>query len=343
MPPKLVFKRISQAGVTGGGAGNSGGVQKPSSPKKSPTRSSNRLAGLPPDAVAPPANGPTYTLRDEFKETPEGVQIAQKWVYKDDVRSELFACYNNYKAEHFYPGQIIRATMSNYQTNTKVSLDDRNIATHTDGPVYSTTSPLSRRTYANCILHPQMVVMWKTNIGLLCLPIVSQASESSYKDGSHMWHEYVSAKAVDKEEWTAKTKWHGPSLRFVILEGHHRKPYLRDQEVYVNVAQPCYIGRQEEMDLNIGYLTGDSYARLMAAFDFRQHQQKVAAFGEYSNEKYTPANPMVVWPGDPKTAGGWQQERAAEQEKRMARFYPRLDEGLDATKLVKKFELAGKK
>ncbi|THY81516.1 hypothetical protein D6C92_10343 [Aureobasidium pullulans] len=329
MPPKLVFKRISQAGVTGGGAGNSGGVQKPSSPKESPTRSSNRLAGLPPDAVAPPANGPTYTLRDEFKETPEGVQIAQKWVYKDDVRSELFACYNNYKAEHFYPGQIIRATMSSYQTNTKVSLDDRNIATHTDGPVYSKKRP--------------MVVMWKTNIGLLCLPIVSQASESSYKDGSHMWDEYVSAKAVDKEEWTAKTKWHGPSVRFVILEGHHRKPYLRDQEVYVNVAQPCYIGRQEEMDLNIGYLTGDSYARLMAAFDFRQHQQKVAAFGEYSNEKYTPANPMVVWPGDPKTAGGLRQERAAEQEKRMARFYPRLDEGLDATKLVKKFELAGTK
>ncbi|THX48512.1 hypothetical protein D6D08_10052 [Aureobasidium pullulans] len=107
--------------------------------------------------------------------------------------------------------------MSNYQTNTKVSLDDRNIATHTDGPVYSKKRP--------------MVVMWKTNIGLLCLPIVSQASESSYKDGSHMWDEYVSAKAVDKEEWTAKTKWHGPSVRFVILEGHHRKPYLRDQEV----------------------------------------------------------------------------------------------------------------
>ncbi|THX68385.1 hypothetical protein D6D05_09436 [Aureobasidium pullulans] len=329
MPPKLVFKRISQAGVNGGGAGNSGGVQKLSSPKKSPTRSSNRLAGVPPDAVAPPATGPKYTLRDEFKETPEGAQIAQKWVYKDGVRSELFACYNNYKAEHFYPGQIIRATMSNYQTNTKVSLDDRNIATHTDGPVYSKKRP--------------MVVMWKTNIGLLCLPIVSQASESSYKDGSHMWHEYVSAKAIDKEEWTAKTKWHGPSLRFVILEGHHRKPYLRDQEVYVNVAQPCYIGRQEEMDLNIGHLTGDSYARLMAAFDYRQHQQKVAAFGEYNNEKYAPADPMVVWPGDPKTAGGLQQERAAEQEKRMARFYPRLDEGLDATKLVKKFELAGKK
>ncbi|THZ83656.1 hypothetical protein D6C84_04766 [Aureobasidium pullulans] len=329
MPPKLVFKRISQAGVNGGGAGNSGGVQKPSSPKKSPTRSSNRLAGLPPDALVPPATGPTYTLRDEVKETPEGVQIAQKWVYKDGVRSELFAYYNNYKAEHFYPGQIIRATMSNYQTNTKVSLDDRNIATHTDGPVYSKKRP--------------MVVMWKTNIGLLCLPIVSQASESSYKDGSHMWDEYVSAKAVDKEEWTTKTKWHGPSVRFVILEGHHRKTYLRDQEVYVNVAQPCYIGRQEEMDLNIGYLTGDSYARLMAAFDLRQHQQKVAAFGEYSNEKYTPANPMVVWPGDPKTAGGLQQERAAEQEKRMARFYPRLDEGLDATKLVRKFELAGTK
>ncbi|THY42935.1 hypothetical protein D6C98_08740 [Aureobasidium pullulans] len=241
MPPKLVFKRTSQAGANGGGAGNSGGVRKPSSPKKSPTRSSNRLAGLPPDAVAPPATGPTYTLRDEFKETPEG------------------------------------------------------------------------------------------------------ASESSYKDGSHMWHEYVSAKAVDKEEWTAKTKWHGPSIRFVILEGHHRKTYLRDQEVYVNVAQPCYIGRQEEMNLNIGYLTGDSYARLMAAFDYRQHQQKVAAFKEYSNEEYTPANPMVAWPGDPKTAGGLQQERAAEKEKRMAPFYPRLDEGLDATKLVKKFELAGTK
>ncbi|THY19807.1 hypothetical protein D6D01_06987, partial [Aureobasidium pullulans] len=202
---------------------------------------------------------------------------------------------------------------------TQTSLDDRNIASNTDGPVYNGSDVEDEHR----TLMPAA--------GFPGFRVELQRGQSSV------------GRAVDKEEWTAKTKWHGPSVRFVILEGHHRETYLRDQEVYVNVAQPRYIGRQEEMDLNIGHLTGDSYARLMTAFDFRQHQKRLAAFREYSNEKYTPANPMVVWPGDPKTAGGLQQERTAEQEKRMARFYPRLDEGLDATNLVRKFELPGTK
>ncbi|KAG9835931.1 hypothetical protein KCU98_g4632, partial [Aureobasidium melanogenum] len=281
----------------------------------SATRHSLRLEGKPPEIDPSPAktkheNENFLLVMDFSKKTREGASI-QKRFRKDKKTGhrELVACRADRGPEHFYPGVIIRATESHYQTNLKDSvneLDDKirkdlDIMVHRDGPIFA-----KKRS---------MVVLWKTLMGLVCVPMESH-SVGDMVDKSKRWNELVSATKVGDESWPGKTPWAGEPLIFEAYEIAGGQPL--HEKCFINLATPIHISVHEEIHVKIGRLAGDQYCRLINAFLFRQHKLLETAFVEYGEEHglenllkawQSQKSGDMLWPAE--TQEGWKQMDAS--------------------------------
>ncbi|KAG9663218.1 hypothetical protein KCU95_g1010, partial [Aureobasidium melanogenum] len=287
----------------------------PASTESSATRHSLRLEGKPPEINPSPAkakyeNENFLLVMDYSDKTREGAPI-QKRFRKDKETGyrELVAYRADRGPGHFYPGMIMRATESHYHTNLKNSVDqlddiirkDLDIMVHKDGPIFAKKRP--------------MVVLWKTLMGLLCVPMESH-SVGDMVDKSKRWNELVSATKVGDESWPGETPWAGKPLIFEAYEIAGGQPL--HEKCFINLATPIHISVHEEIHVKMGRLAGDQYCRLINAFLFRQHKLLETAFAEYGEEHglenllkawQSQKSGDMLWPAE--TQEEWKQMEAS--------------------------------
>jgi hypothetical protein len=162
--PLTSWAAVAKSGLT------AGGVKKSPLPSpKSPSRSSLRQKKKEPTSGPLPGTWEGfssttkplgYKKEQVSSKTPEGVACRKLFrIHTATNHKELWGYHTERKAEHFYPGQIIRAMDVMSQTWFNAPLDDEHTASHKDGPIYAKRRP--------------MVVLWKTKRELLFLPIRS--------------------------------------------------------------------------------------------------------------------------------------------------------------------------
>ncbi|KAH0288050.1 hypothetical protein M436DRAFT_45840 [Aureobasidium namibiae CBS 147.97] len=279
MPPTLSDKKIrkdaSYAGAVKGGV-ITGGIKKPSPSPKSPTRSSLRQKSK------EPAGGPlpdteweafgsskksTYFSKEQSDEkTAECVACHKLWKRNHDTgERKLWGYCAERKAEHFYPGLIIRAMDSMPQTWHNAPIDDPDTASHNEGPVYAKKRP--------------MVVLWASQRDIFCLPIRSLSnSVANFSKDPTRWQEFISATTVDDTDWKGKTPWAGPPLTFLATEKKHTGLH---KQCFIQLTRPIVVQMQSEMQMNMGRLSGSDYCRLIQAYSYSQNLHKQKAFEEY--------------------------------------------------------------
>lgn len=251
--------------------------KSPASPKKSPTRASKRLRGEEPeddsplpdsdDAVGFVEEDPLDFKKEEVQgRTPEGVVTHKLFkVHAKAAIRRLWGKYAERGPEHFFPGQIIRATDATPQTFAQIPLDDPYTAVHKEGPIYAKNRP--------------MVVLWKTERELLCLPIRSlKHSKKNMSDKPERWQEFFSITTPDDKHWKGDTPWAGRPLIFTAIDDKSEKLGPR---TYVELARPVSVQMQSELCPNLGRLSGGDYCRLMQAYAYAQALYKEKAFEEY--------------------------------------------------------------
>ncbi|KAI5211376.1 hypothetical protein E4T38_01417 [Aureobasidium subglaciale] len=282
------------------GKGTYAGVTKPPSPRRS-ARSAQAKIGpkkvMPGDnhEARPKASRTSDYSHDKYslsgllpRKTPEGFNRDLRFLYdhskdaNDPRRSKLVAYRADREPKHFFPGQLIQAAHSTASTvffgGTKI-VQLNFVEPHVEAPVHSKRRP--------------MVVLWKTQAGLVCLPILSLKSRPWGADSEH-WKEYVSITSDDDYAWVGSyAKWAGrPLLAEYNPEPKAAAPLTG--RLWINITNPITIGYLEEIDSQMGALQGDSYDRLMCALDHTERQLKEAAYVEW-NEHYEPGN-TEVWP-----------------------------------------------
>ncbi|KAK6000654.1 hypothetical protein QM012_003379 [Aureobasidium pullulans] len=292
----------------------------------SETRHSLRLEGKPPEIN--PFSGKIKYENRNFQitrgcdKTREGAQVHKRF-RKDEKTGhhELIAYRAGRGPEHFYPGMIIRATGANYQTNLKVSVDERDdrirkdldIMVHKDGPIFSKKRP--------------MIVLWKTLMGLLCLPMTSHSSVDMIED-SKRWEQLVSATKVGDESWPGKTPWAGKPLIFETYEIAGGQPL--HEKCFVNLATPVHVSVHEEINVKMGRLSGDQYCRLLNAFIFRQKKLLQAAFGEYGQDQGV-THLLKAWESRKSGDMLWPAEMSAEWKQMEDSMSAKLPKTIDST------------
>ncbi|KAH0012186.1 hypothetical protein KCU78_g9793, partial [Aureobasidium melanogenum] len=298
--------------------------KKPASSPKKPapastglspaTRHSLRLEGKPPEIDPSPdktkyENENFLMVMDYSTKTREGAPVQRRFrKEKETGYRELVAYRADRGPGHFYPGMIIRATESHYHTSLKDHVDrlddiyrkDLDIMVHKDGPIFAKKRP--------------MVVLWKTLMGLTCVPMESH-SAGDMVDESKRWHELVSATKVGDESWPGKTSWAGQPLIFEAYEIPGGQPL--HGKCFINLATPVHISVHEEIHVKMGRLAGDQYCRLINTFMFRQHKLLESAFAEYGEEHglqplleawQSQMSEDVLWPAE--TSEEWKQMEA---------------------------------
>ena len=304
MPPKtptktpkpidhLITKPLSWAGVV---------KKSPISPKKSPTRASKRLRGEGPEDDTYDTSGPENPW--DFKRevisghTTEGVACHKLFkVHTKTNVMKLWGYYANRKAEHFYPGQIIRGTDATPQTFIQIQLDDRYTAPHKEGPIHSKKRP--------------MVVLWNTQHELFCLPIRSlKNSKENMGKKSERWQEFFSITTVDDKTWKGDTPWAGRPLIFEATDGKSEKLSPR---TYVELTRPVSVHMRSELSTNLGRLSGGDFCRLMQAYAYSQTLHKEKAFEEYGQVAKLPDG--MAWYEGTESAM-WKQRELKMDKKR---------------------------
>lgn len=288
----------------------------------SATRHSLRLEGKPPEISPLPAKvkyeNNNFQIVTGWDTTREGACI-QKRLRRDKQTGhrKLVAYCADRGPEHFYPGMIIRATKANSQTSLRLTVDelddkvrkDLDIMVHRDGPVFSKKRP--------------MVVLFKTVMGLVCVPMGSRSTVDIIEDSTRT-NELVSATKVGDESWPGKTPWAGKPLIFEAYEVPGGQPL--HEKCFINIATPLFIANTEEIHIKIGRLNGDQYCRLLNAFMFRQRKLLEAAFGEYG-EEHGLEKLLEVWQSQKSSNMLWPAEISEEwrqMEVRMSGKSPQI-------------------
>ncbi|KAG9596782.1 hypothetical protein KCU77_g4962, partial [Aureobasidium melanogenum] len=293
----------------------------------SATRHSLRLEGKPPEINPSPAktkyeNENFLLVMDYFDKTREGAPI-QKRFRKDKETGyrELIAYRADRDPQHFYPGMIIRAAESHYHTNLKDHVDqlddtyrkDLDIMVHKDGPIFAKKRP--------------MVVLWKTLMGLMCVPMESH-SVGDMIDESKRWNELVSATKVGDESWPGKTSWAGKPLIFEAYEIDGGQPL--HGKCFINLATPIHVSVHEEIHVKMGRFAGHQYCRLINAFMFRQHKLLESAFAEYG-EEHGLENFLEAWQSQMSENMLWPAETSEEWKQMEARMSTKSPKVIDKT------------
>jgi hypothetical protein len=309
---KLVDKKIRKDGTYA--AAVSGGVIKgsikktslPSSASKSPTspsRSSRRLQKEDPEAE------PLHTWEafgskpaDFIKNlttgtTTEGVVSHLLWKINNITSdSKLWGFSAERKAEHFYPGQIIRAMDAIPQTYYDAPLNDPFTASHKEGPVFAKMRP--------------MVVLWKTNREILCLPFRSLSKSSlNFDKEPERWQGFISSTTADDKDWKGMTPWAGPPLIRIATKISDVVPHKRS---YIQLTRPISLQMQSNIQLTCGRLSGEDYCRMVEAYMYSQTQYKQEAFAEYGEAANLPDG-TKWWEGE--KPGLWQSRELRMKKK----------------------------
>ena len=279
MSPKLVDKNIrkdaSYSGAVKGGV-ITGGIKKSSPSPKSSPRSSSRQKGKEPESGPLPGTeweafgsskkSAKFRKEQSHEKTAEGVDCHKLWKRDHDTGLRtLWGYYAERKAEHFYPGQIIRAMDPLPQTWYNAPIDDPDTASHHEGPVYAKKRP--------------MVVLWTTQREILCLPIRSLSNISEeFKTDPTRWQEFISVTTVEDKDWKGETPWAGPPLTFEATEG---KLIGLHKQCFIQLTRPISVQMQAEMQMNLGRLSGGDYCRLIQAYSYSENLHKQKAFEEY--------------------------------------------------------------
>jgi hypothetical protein len=276
--PKLVNTKLTTY-PTYAGIAKSGVEKSPPTSPKSPTRSSLRQQKKEPESGPLPGTWEGFsssTKPSDFakekvpSETPEGVPCYKLFkIHKETGHQKLWGYYSERKAEHFYPGQLVRAMDCIPQTWFNAPLNDENTAPHYNGPVYAKRRP--------------MVILWKTQREIVCLPIRSLLNSiDNFGKDPQRWQEFISVTTLDDDKWTGNTPWTGPPLTFAAeLKDLHPR-------CYIQLTKPISIQMQSEMELGLGRLTGSSYCRLVEAYSYSQALHKEKAFEEYGQRSNLP-------------------------------------------------------
>jgi hypothetical protein len=172
---------------------------------------------------------PSDFVKDKISsKTPEGVPCHKVFkIHEETGRRKLWGYYSERKAEHFCPGQIVRAMDCIPQTWFNAPFDDEDRAPHSDGPVYA-----KRRS---------MVILWKTQREILCLPIrsLSKSIENFGKDPQR-WQEFISVTTLDDKAWADSTPWAGPPLTFAAeINGLYPQRYIQLLSKSIHDYYPC--------------------------------------------------------------------------------------------------------
>jgi hypothetical protein len=276
------------------------------SPTKSPTRSSRRLQKEEPEA------GPLHDTWEAFGSkpadfiksqstdtTPEGVISHLLWKINNTTsESKLWGFAAERRAEHFYPGQIIRAMDAIPQTFYDASINDPFTASHKEGPVFAKMRP--------------MVVLWKTNREILCLPFRSLSNSSlNFDKEPKRWYEFISLTTGDDKDWKGMTPWAGRPLTCIATKTSDVIPHKRS---YIQLTKPISLQMQSNVQMTCGRLSGDDYCRLAEAYMYSQTQYKQEAFAEYGEAANLPDG-TKWWEGEKQ--GLWQS-----RELRMKKKHP---------------------
>ncbi|KAG9699923.1 hypothetical protein KCU95_g2204, partial [Aureobasidium melanogenum] len=293
----------------------------------SATRHSLRLEGKPPEID--PSSAKTKFENENFvlvvgtkDKTREGAPIKKRFRRKKETGDDELVAYRADRGlEHFYPGMIIRATASNYQTSFRDTVDELDdivrknldVMVHKDGPIFAKKRP--------------MVVLWKTLMGLVCAPMNSLSAVGMF-DESKRWDELISATTAGDEAWPGKTPWAGRPLIFEAYEIGKGQPL--HGKCFINLANLIHISFHEELHVKMGRLAGDQYCRLMNAFMFRQHKFLESAFAEYG-EGNGLENLLEAWQSQKPGNMLW-SDKAPEDWKQMeARMSKKLPKIIDNT------------
>jgi hypothetical protein len=212
--------------------------------------------------------------------------------------SKLWGFAAERKAEHFYPGQIIRAMDATPQTFYNAPIDEPFTAVHKEGPVFAKMRP--------------MVILWKTNLEILCLPLRSLSNGSlSFEKNPKRWFEFISVTTAVDKEWEGKTPWAGPPLTRIATK---LSDVIPDKRCYIHLTRPISLQMQSDMQMNCGRLSGEDYCRLVEAYMYSQTQYKQEAFAEYGEAANLPDG-TSWWEGE--KPGLWKS-----RELRMKKKHP---------------------
>ncbi|KAH0367348.1 hypothetical protein KCU65_g4652, partial [Aureobasidium melanogenum] len=181
------------------------------------------------------------------------------------------------------PGDVIRATYSVAQNNTDQVYPSPYIRVFRHGPVYSKVRPL--------------VVLWKTDEGMLCLPLYSAEwlKRPTTKDFWKAGFMTVLTEDCDQpSDWEGYTPENGKPLNMTVSPGV--QPLK--SESFVSIDRPVSISRSEAVQYQQAKFTRESFVRLMEVYTHRENERKEEAFKDLGLQYPTAHPPRAPLPAN---------------------------------------------